>query len=332
MTLNILPFLIEAYDEVMTLWRQCEGVGLSDADSRENIRSYLERNPGMSFVALTEGRIIGAVLAGHDGRRGYIHHLAVHPEWRRLGLGRELVDRSLQTLKGIGIHKCHLFIFNDNTGGIDFWKSVGWQQRMDIIVMSMTFDPVVGDKIFASSSTVSAFPQTKMTVEPFILRKMTSEDWPAVRSIFEEGIATGNATFETEAPSWEAWDAGHINECRLVATQEDRVVGWAALSRVSGRCVYAGVAEVSVYLSAKERGRGIGRRLVQALIPDSETTGIWPLQAAIFPENEQSITLHRKCGFRMIGRRERLGQMNGLWRDVLMFERRSSVTGIGEIR
>jgi len=168
-----------------------------------------------------------------------------------------------------------------------------------------------------------------MTDQYHVIRKMTVEDWPAVRTIFEEGIATGNATFETKAPSWEEWDAGHLKESRLVATDSEKIIGWAALSRVSGWCVYAGVAEVSVYVSTGERGRGIGKRLLQALIPESEQSGIWTLQAGIFPENEPSITLHRKCGFRQIGRREKLGQMDGQWRDVLLFERRSTVAGVG---
>ncbi|MEW6184644.1 MAG: N-acetyltransferase family protein [Thermodesulfobacteriota bacterium] len=154
---------------------------------------------------------------------------------------------------------------------------------------------------------------------------MTEQDWPAVKTIYEQGLATGNATFEGEAPSWEDWDAGHLQECRLVAVAAERVVGWAALSRVSGRCVYAGVAEVSVYIAAEERGRGIGKQLLQSLIRESEQHGIWTLQSGIFPENEASIALHRKCGFRLIGRREKLGQMNGRWRDVLLYERRSPV-------
>ena len=137
--------MIEAYDEVLTLWQQCEGIGLSSADSRENFQSYLERNPGMSFLARTQGLLIGAVLAGHDGRRGYIYHLAVHPNWRRQGFGRQLIDRCLQALKIAGIQKCHLFIFNDNIGGIDFWKSLGWEQRSDISVFSRTIESGTGN-------------------------------------------------------------------------------------------------------------------------------------------------------------------------------------------
>jgi L-amino acid N-acyltransferase YncA len=161
----------------------------------------------------------------------------------------------------------------------------------------------------------------------FTIVEMTADDWPQVRAIYLEGIATGNATFETSAPEWEAWDAGHLASCRLVARGDGKVIGWAALSRVSGRCVYAGVAEVSVYVSERERGRGAGKALLGALIASSEENGIWTLQAGIFPENAASVTMHQRAGFRIVGRRERLGAMNGVWRDVLLLERRSKVTG-----
>ncbi|MGA3084525.1 MAG: N-acetyltransferase family protein [Thermodesulfobacteriota bacterium] len=164
-----------------------------------------------------------------------------------------------------------------------------------------------------------------MSNQYLTIRKMIEQDWPEVKASFEEGIATGNATFETEVPTWEKWDSDHLKECRLVAVDSGKVIGWAALSPVSSRCVYAGVAEVSVYITADERGRQIGKRLLQALINESEQNGIWTLQAGIFPENESSIAVHKQCGFRMVGRREKLGQMDGQWRDVLLFERRSSV-------
>jgi phosphinothricin acetyltransferase len=157
---------------------------------------------------------------------------------------------------------------------------------------------------------------------------MHPNDWPAVRRVYEEGIATGDATFESSAPSWEQWDAGHLAVGRLVAEFDGKVVGWAALSGVSDRCVYAGVAEVSVYVAESARGRGIGRQLLQALIEASETAGIWTLQAGIFPENTASIAIHARSGFREIGRRERLGRLGGRWRDVLLLERRSPRVGV----
>jgi phosphinothricin acetyltransferase len=158
---------------------------------------------------------------------------------------------------------------------------------------------------------------------------MQPADWPSVRAIYLEGIATRNATFEQVAPEWEAWNAAHLDAPRLVAQAVDgTVVGWAALSPVSGRCVYAGVAEVSVYIGERVRGQGAGRTLLDRLVTESETAGIWTLQAGIFPGNTASVALHQRCGFRIVGRRRRIGQMNGVWRDVLLLERRSSVTGV----
>lgn len=160
------------------------------------------------------------------------------------------------------------------------------------------------------------------------LRAMRDSDWDAVRAIYEAGIATGHATFETEAPPWERWNAKHLAAPRLVAEQDDRVLGWAALSAVSDRCVYAGVAEVSVYVAEAARGKGIGRRLLDALVSGSEAAGIWTLQAGIFPENSASVAIHIACGFRIVGTRQRLGRHHGRWRDALFLERRSSVVGV----
>jgi L-amino acid N-acyltransferase YncA len=156
------------------------------------------------------------------------------------------------------------------------------------------------------------------------IETMRPQDWEAVRAIYLEGIATGNATFEQSAPEWEKWDAGHLPGARIVARSEGDVVGWAALSAVSSRCVYAGVAEVSIYVAERARGRGVGRQLMAHLIAESEAAGIWTLQAGIFPENVASIALHQRAGFRIVGQRERLGQMNGRWRDVVLMERRSA--------
>lgn len=160
------------------------------------------------------------------------------------------------------------------------------------------------------------------------IEKMTDEHWPAVQRIYHEGIATGNATFETTIPEWIDWNRRHLVEARLIARADGQVVGWAALSPVSNRCVYQGVGEVSVYVAAAARGLGIGKALLQALIDESERAGIWTLQAGIFPENVASLALHKTCGFRVVGYRERLGQMDGVWRDVMFLERRSTVVGI----
>ena len=162
----------------------------------------------------------------------------------------------------------------------------------------------------------------------FDIRSMRKDDWPAVRTIYSEGIATGNATFETETPEWEKWDRGHLADCRIIASDGRRILGWAALSSVSGRRVYSGVAEVSLYVAAEARGRGVGKLLLQSLVEQSERCGIWTLQAGIFPENLPSIALHKSCGFREVGLRQKLGQRNGVWRNVLLMERRSSTVGI----
>ena len=155
------------------------------------------------------------------------------------------------------------------------------------------------------------------------LQEMTAGDWEQVRSIYLEGLREGNSTFETEAPSWEAWDEVHHKSPRLVMRAGDRVLGWAALSPVSKRRVYSGVAEVTIYVTQSARGEGIGRTLLEALIEESERAGIWTLQASIFPENIASIELHLRCGFREVGRRERIAMLNGVWRDTILFERRS---------
>jgi len=157
---------------------------------------------------------------------------------------------------------------------------------------------------------------------------MKPNDWEAVRLIYREGIETGNATFETETPDWEAWNKSHLRECRLVARSDDQVVGWAALSPVSNRCIYTGVAEASIYVRSSARGQGVGKALLSALIEESERAGIWTLQGGVFPENEASIALLKSCGFREVGLREGVGQMNGVWRDVLLLERRSKSVGV----
>jgi L-amino acid N-acyltransferase YncA len=160
-----------------------------------------------------------------------------------------------------------------------------------------------------------------------VIDSMCARDWEFVRAIYLEGIASGNATFETEAPDWERWDAGHLPHSRLVARDGDEILGWAALSPVSKREAYAGVGEVSVYVAEISRGRGVGGALMRSLIVASERHGVWTLQSSIFPENLASIALHINHGFREVGRRERIARRLGVWRDTVLFERRSLIAG-----
>lgn len=161
------------------------------------------------------------------------------------------------------------------------------------------------------------------------IRPMTESDWPAVARIYGEGIQTGDATFETDVPKWREWDLAHVEECRLVVEMDGEVVAWAALSPVSRRAVYRGVAEHSIYVGTEARGQGVGAYLLAALVKASEDAGFWTLQTAIFPENEASITLHEGLGFRVVGTRERIGSHHGKWRDTVLMERRSARAGVG---
>jgi L-amino acid N-acyltransferase YncA len=156
-----------------------------------------------------------------------------------------------------------------------------------------------------------------------LIRPLEAEDWEAVAAVYAAGIASRNATFETEVPGWEAWDAAHLAAHRLVAERDGRVVGWAALSPVSSRGCYAGVAEDGVYVAADAQGRGVGRALLERLLADSEAAGIWTVQTSVFPENVASVALHVACGFRIVGTRERIARLDGEWRDVLFMERRA---------
>lgn len=164
---------------------------------------------------------------------------------------------------------------------------------------------------------------------PIEIRLLTHGDWPSLRSIYLEGIATRLATFETSAPTWDKWDSSHLGFARLAATPENegRLAGWAALSPVSTRSVYGGVAEVSVYVGGEFQGMGVGRALLERLIVESEENGVWTLQASVFPENQSSLALHRSCGFREVGIREKIGKLDGAWRDTVLLERRSRRVG-----
>jgi len=160
------------------------------------------------------------------------------------------------------------------------------------------------------------------------IRPLTADDWESVSEIYLDGIGTGQATFEKRAPSWGEWNVNHLAAPRLVASSGDRVVGWAALSPVSARVVYAGVTEVSVYVADVWRGKGVGRALLERLVVESEKNEIWTLQATVFARNVASLALHKSCGFREVGRRERIGRMNGIWRDTILLERRSKLVGL----
>lgn len=162
----------------------------------------------------------------------------------------------------------------------------------------------------------------------FRIDEMKESDWSQAADIYMEGIKTKIATFQSEAPDWEDWDRGHCKVCRLIVRSGDRILGWAALSPVSGRCVYSGVAEVSIYIGKEYQGQKVGTKLLEELIRRSEENGFWTLQSGIIRENAASLNLHKKCGFREIGYRERLGKMdNGKWHDVVLVERRSKVVG-----
>ena len=159
------------------------------------------------------------------------------------------------------------------------------------------------------------------------VRTMTSKDWEAVADIYRQGILTGNATFQSDVGTYEEWDKGHLLLGRIVADVNEEIAGWGALSKVSERCVYGGVAEVSVYIHSNYQNLGIGTMILDQLVSLSESGGVWTLQAGIFPENIASLKLHEKLGFRIVGTREKMGQMKGVWRDVVLLERRSKLVG-----
>lgn len=196
-------------------------------------------------------------------------------------------------------------------------------RRLDSFSRNKLYSPEIGHDRTKTNDPVSQTAGNARSMNGAI-DHMKAGDWEQVRSIYLEGIASGNSTFETEAPSWEKWDEAHLQISRLVMREGNRILGWAALTPVSKRNVYRGVAELTVAVTESARGQGVGRALLAALIAESERNGIWTLQASIFPENAASVKLHLRCGFREVGRRERIGMQNGIWRDTLLFERRST--------
>jgi phosphinothricin acetyltransferase len=174
-------------------------------------------------------------------------------------------------------------------------------------------------------AAVGTVPIRGLSLKPIRIRELVRLDWPDVARIYAEGIATGNATFETDVPDWDAWDGVHLHHPRLVGTVGGEIVAWAAVAPVSARPVYSGVAEISLYVSESARGQGIGTTLLGQFIAVADAAGIWTLETSVFPENEASLRLLERSGFRVVGRRKRIGQMNGQWRDTLLLERRSEV-------
>jgi L-amino acid N-acyltransferase YncA len=174
-------------------------------------------------------------------------------------------------------------------------------------------------------AAIGTVPTRGLSLKPVRIRELRRADWPDVARIYAEGIATGNATFETDVPDWDAWDGVHLHHPRLVGTVGGEIVAWAALAPVSARPVYSGVAEISLYVSESARGQGIGSELLAQFIPVADAAGIWTLQTSVFPENEPSLRVLERGGFRVVGRRERIGKLDGVWRDVVFLERRSEV-------
>jgi phosphinothricin acetyltransferase len=250
-------------------------------------------------------------------RTGEIESLYVDEAYRSLGVGTALVRRALMWLDENGSIENRVSVAEGNEEAFPFYRRFGFYPRRTVLEQVRESAPPRPAGDASSSGTACS------------IREMAAADWDEVRRIYLEGIADGNATFESEAPSWERWDAGHVRPCRLVAVNGERVFGWAAASPASARPAYAGVAEISIYVGRDARGRGVGSALLAALIAASEREGFWTLQAGIFPENEASLALHKEHGFRVIGRRERPGRVkDGRWRDVLLLERRSGRVGL----
>ncbi|MDD3069836.1 MAG: GNAT family N-acetyltransferase [Methanoculleus horonobensis] len=263
------------------------------------------------------GRCVAYCVTSLSAERiGEIESLYVEEASRSQGIGTALIHRALAWLSESGSVENRVSVAEGNEEVLPFYRQFGFYPRRTVL-----------EQVRESASSRPA-GDTRSPGVACSIREMAAADWDEVRRIYLEGIATGNATFETEVPSWERWDTGHIRSCRLVAASGEGILGWAAASPNSSRPVYAGVAEVSVYVGREVQGQGVGSALLSALIAASEREGFWTLQAGIFPENEASLALHKRHGFHVVGRRERMGRMkDGRWRDVLLLERRSSRVG-----
>lgn len=216
--------------------------------------------------------------------------------------------------------------------GINWEAFVVHQDNLPVFRDSLCSDdkackPVSAISEPCETAKLEAAPSAQKGQFGLTLRKLTEQDWNDVQTIYEEGIATGHATFQQKSPSWQEWDQSHLSTCRLVAVKENKVVGWGALTPISDRCHYSGIAEVSIYVKSSHRRQRLGKALLEALVIESESAGIWTLQSGIFPEKIASVALHKRCGFREVGGRERIGNLKGVWRDTLLLERRSTTVG-----
>ncbi len=271
---------------------------------------------GHTVVLERAGRLVGTgTLLGDEVRRVF-----VDPACQKQGLGRLLMRKLEQQAASRGIGAVRL---DASLPAVAFYEDLGY-----VIFEESVLEVANGKKLRYYKMQKRLKSKVHGEQMNITIEKMTDEDWPAVVAILTEGIATGHARFEDTIPTWEQFDAMHLPQCRLVAKSGEGIVGWFVLSSISSRDVYRGVAEVSVYIKASTRSLGIGKILLKAGIDASEQAGFWTLQSGIFPENTASLTLHERCGFRVVGYRERLGQMHGHWRDVVLMERRSKTVGV----
>jgi L-amino acid N-acyltransferase YncA len=285
-----------------------------DWHSNEKILS--DSREGYIIVLEQKGRVIGTgTLVGDEIKRVF-----VEPSFQKQGFGRAIMRKLEEKAGSLGVAEVKLDASLPSKRFYDLLRYTTLEE---------TFLEVENNKRLHYYKMVKRLTNENTTnIMDIIVEKMRRENWSDVRNIYQEGIDTGNATFETEVPEWKEWDKSHLRNCRLAAKVQGQVVGWVVLSPVSGRCCYSGVAEVSLYVKVSARGRGIGKALLQEVIRQSEAAGIWTLQGCSFRENAASLALQKACGFREVGYRERVSRLNGVWKDVILTERRSKVAGV----
>lgn len=285
-------------------------------DWHSNEKILGDSRDGYTIVLEQNGRVIGAgTLVGDEIKRVF-----VEPILQKQGFGKIIMCKLEEKAGSLGVAAVKLDASLPSKTFYDLLGYTTLEKAFREVENNQRLHYYKMEKRLISKDTTNTMD--------IIIEKMKREDWPDVRNIYQEGIDTGNATFQAKAPEWEEWNKNHLHDCRLVARVQGQVVGWVALSPVSGRCCYSGAAEVSLYVKASARGKGIGKALLQELIEQSEAAGIWTLQGCSFRENAASLALQKACGFREVGFRERIGRLNGVWKDVVLMERRSKVAGI----